>query len=147
MKMLKIIAVGEAQTASNGNEFKLVTCQALEHYLHVPGMDKPVEVVSNSITTSRTVWKGQDGLFDTATVGKAVGGEIHVYDVEPFTFTNRAGVEVTADRCRGIRWEGESQETAIRRIGKKPRTTVATEGNSAVEANENAAVVQKEIPA
>jgi len=144
MKMLKIIAVGDVQTASNGNSYKVLRLQALDTYLEVPGMKQPIEVVSNARPASRTVWQGQDGLFDAAQVNKATAGQIKRFDVAEYTFQTSDGQERTATSFTGVQWEGEDDATTIRRYGHTaPEATVV----ESAETEANKATVEKPIPA
>lgn len=138
---LKCIALSETLTAENGNEYKIAAFQELSNYAQLPS--GTFEVKSNAKPAKRTIWKGQDGLFDVLEVGNVTGGSIKKFDVEKYTITpTTEGAEPREVAVfTGVQFTGEIDSVTAKRYGHK----LSEEAGNVVEAEVNKQVVTAEF--
>lgn len=140
---LKVLNVSEVQEASNGNKYQVVKFQELSEYAKIPGLGE-IEVKSNNKPASRTIWEGQDGLFDGVKAGDVTFGSIKRYDVEKYDITAADGTVSSVNTFTGVQFRGETDSTTCRRYN---RTLLKGTDPVTEEAKKNAEVIGEKVDA
>ena len=117
---LKAIELTEAKTASNGNEYKVVTFQELSEFALLPGGGQ-TEIKTNARPQKRTLWSNQDGLFSNLGVNDVTFGTIKRFEVDEYEIAQADGTTRKATTFGGVQFRGESDDTTCARYGKKLR--------------------------
>ena len=117
---LKAIELTEAKTASNGNEYKVVTFQELSEFALLPGGGQ-TEIKTNARPQKRTLWSNQDGLFSNLGVNDVTVGTIKRFEVDEYEIVQTDGTTRKATTFGGVQFRGESDDTTCARYGKKLR--------------------------
>jgi len=94
------------------------------------------EIKSNARPAKRTLWEGQDGLFDDFEVGDVTHGEIKTLKVAPYEIGEGDDAR-TVSTFTGVKFKNESDEMMAKKYGHK----LFTEEVAAVEVIANKAVV------
>ena len=136
---LKAIELTAAKTATNGNEYKVVTFQELSEFALLPGGGQ-TEIKTNARPQKRTLWSNQDGLFSNLDVNDVTFGTIKRFEVDEYEIAQADGTIRKATSFSGVQFRGESDDATCARYGKKlrknsPMITAESQVN-AVVANE-----------
>ena len=145
---LKALAVGEVLTASNGNQYKTVAFQELSQFVKLPSGTR--EVKSNAKPAKRTLWAGQDGLFDNFEVDDITFGDIRRVKVKPYVIGEGDDAR-TVDTFTGVAFKGETDEMMAKKYGHQlpdgePVNEVEAAMNAEIIKAEAEVVVGAEIP-
>jgi hypothetical protein len=136
---LKALVVGDVLEASNGNKYKTVSFQELSQFVKLPSGTR--EVKSNAKPAKRTLWAGQDGLFDNFEVDDITFGEIRRIKVASYVIGEGTADERTVDTFTGVAFKGETDEMMAKKYG---HTLPAGEPVSEEEARINAEIIKAE---